>query len=177
MKILAFLLLFSSSLFAKNLDYSYNQQNSIAWSWAEVISLIAENFSPYEIKRCELLSVYYADRNIVKHCCYAPQTCQTTNDLDEMTEVLRYRFQLAGQWRSNITFEKIKYNVDIGRPVIAHFVTQNKSRVTLIQGYESNGDLYLLDPMSDQSVKISYDTLKSQGYQGLSWFQTYSIGY
>ena len=178
MKLIALLMLFTSSVWAKNLNYSYNQQSTLSGSWAEVVSLVAENISHFEVQRCKVLDSYFTDIGDFKNCCLNPRQCEKSSTFELMPKlILKDRFLIAGQWRGQISFDKIKAQINSNRPFIIRFKSFDKQYVALIEGYESNGDLHMIDPLEEKVITVSYDTLRLDGYKNSSWIGSYTIGY
>lgn len=167
-------LLFSTSLWAKELKVPFHQQHTQVWCWAATIAMVGEYMTGQKAEDCEVLSAYDRALGGSGICCQNPQPCNRTGQVQEMKNIMGNLYKLSGYHHLRpLSFDELKKEIDNERPMIAALQTNFSGHVIVIIGYSSPNKVIVLDPISGRH-EVSYQQIIANFQTGY-WSQTLTV--
>ena len=145
---------------SKLLSVPFFGQQTLEWCWAAAIEMVTTYYGR-PVHQCQTLSVFLGG-----DCCNFPEFCVV--GAPSMQTIQQGLYSLAGLQSqyvpSPITFEAVKAEIAAGRPIIIGYQGSSGGHVVVINGYDRNGNISILDPFFGPQGAVPYGA--SFVYQG-----------
>lgn len=137
---------------SKLLSVPYFSQQTLEWCWAAAIQMVTAYYGR-PVQQCQTLSVFLGG-----DCCNSPQFCVV--GAPSMQTIQQGLYSLAGLQSqyvpSPISFDAVKAEIAAGRPVIIGYRGSSGGHVVVINGYDRNGNISILDPFFGPQGAVPY---------------------
>jgi|GEM_PF-3507739 hypothetical protein len=168
------ILMFSVSSQANELDVQFHPQHTLVWCWAATIAMVGEYMTGQPSEDCGVLSAYDLALGGPGTCCFFPQPCNRTGQVQEMKNILGNLYHLSGfHYTRALSYGELRNQIDNECPIIAALQTNFSGHVVVIIGYELPNRVIVLDPMSGRH-EVLYQQLLANFQTGY-WRQTLTV--
>ncbi|TPI27755.1 hypothetical protein FJW07_31280 [Mesorhizobium sp. B3-1-9] len=149
------------------LAVEFASQEQSNWCWAACCQMVFHFLAVNKLSQCDLASEEFACS-----CCSAPSSPQCNKPLWPDGVYRHYHVPFV-QKAQALTFVQVKEQIDANRPVEAYIEWNGSgAHVILLAGYYDNGDVVVMDPLSDGPARKSLDSVRDADGMG-QWTMTY----
>lgn len=149
------------------LNVVFSHQRQRLWCWAACCEMIFHFLGTNQFTQCDLATNVFA-----QPCCATPSSPACNQPLWPEVVYKGLKFPFTKTMRS-LTLEEVRKQIDNNRPVQAYIQWSGTgAHVVLLTGYYGNGDVVVMDPLSDAAARKSFDAVTSADGMG-QWTMTY----
>ncbi|MCW3086420.1 MAG: hypothetical protein JWP12_3786 [Bacteroidetes bacterium] len=152
------------------LQFTMQFQAQSNWAWSAVASSVSA-FYGGNTTQCELANWAFA-----QNTCCVNGSSSTCNRPYSISDALQYLKTLLALQQNALTPDKIKQEIDAGRPVVVRlrWVSGQSSHCVVITGYDDNGYepiIFVSDSALGNSV-LTFNNFPANYHGGATWVST-----